>query len=396
MKIIDKRTRDRLIKGIMLNISVLLGCLIYIYMYIVPQYTMINETIAQTNTTIINTVSLKSDWVNTDLFAELLDKLGKRNEIQNLIFTDSTKLNEVLKKPATVKKDYIDWLIDENKKINVLNEEIFNNNMILGNIIPILVNSSTINPEDNVDNQITLSSFISYIEKDILAKYSLSSYASLGMSNIIFPEKDEKENNSINIGSFKVTIDFKGKDSNIISLINSLQESGKITIRDGKLVSQDTANKDLTKWKWLSSLSNLLVGIDTLSLKNLPDPSSENNDNEGSITLNFYVEGMNYEKILLLESVLTTEFESLKKSVQEKGLICSKKWNPLCNETTANAIATIKGLTKDIGTLQGQINTIKTTDESKKIDVLLDIKTSLQTIKMIYQKNNTIIEKAKK
>jgi hypothetical protein len=106
---------------------------------------------------------------------------------------------------------------------------------------------------------------------------------------------------------------------------------------------------------------------------------------------------MNYQKILLLRTLLTAKFAGLQKSVQEKSMICAKPGNPLCNETiTANAIATIKGLAKNLTELQPQINSFKAIDVTKDTDVLIDIKTSLQTIETIYLRNNSILEKAKK
>lgn len=105
---------------------------------------------------------------------------------------------------------------------------------------------------------------------------------------------------------------------------------------------------------------------------------------------------MNYQKILLLRSLVTAKFTGLQKSVQEKGMLCAKSGNPLCNETTANAIATIKGLTSNLTELQPKINGFETVDVTKDIDNINDINTSLQTIEIIYLRNNAILEKAKK
>ena len=106
---------------------------------------------------------------------------------------------------------------------------------------------------------------------------------------------------------------------------------------------------------------------------------------------------MNYQKILLLRSLITTKFAGLQKSVQEKSMMCAKPGNPLCNETaTANAIATIKGLLKNLEALQPQINSFQAIDVAKDIDTITDINSSLQTIELIYLKNNAIFEKTRK
>lgn len=81
--------------------------------------------------------------------------------------------------------------------------------------------------------------------------------------------------------------------------------------------------------------------------------------------------------------------------------MCTKPGNPLCNETsTASAIATIKGLSKNLTALEPKITAFKkgdiTIDVNKEMDTLSDIKASLQNIELTYLKNNSIIEKAKK
>ncbi len=235
MEAMDKRKKDRLIKGIVLNALVFTGCIVYVIAYVFPKYDEISATITKINDTAINTSSLKKDGVDRVSFEALLSKLGKKKEVPAIVFSDGEKLSKVLAKPATIQTDYLTWLIEENGKVNVLDKEIQENDVILGNIIPIFANSPTLNTEDDIDNQITLASFISYVEKDILGKYALTSYAPLGISNISFPDKKDT---TVNIGSFKISLDFKGKNSNILSLMDALQKSGKLTVRNGKLISE--------------------------------------------------------------------------------------------------------------------------------------------------------------
>jgi hypothetical protein len=56
----------------------------------------------------------------------------------------------------------------------------------------------------NVQNKITLNSFITYIEEQIIKKYNLDSYSPVGIENIVF-----NNNSDANIGSFKINIDFE-------------------------------------------------------------------------------------------------------------------------------------------------------------------------------------------
>lgn len=239
MEAMDKRKKDRLIKGIILNTLVFLGCIVYIVVYILPKYDEVSATVTKINDTTVSISSLKNDGVKKDSFIELLNRFGKKKEVPDVVFSDGEKLDRVLEKPATVQGDYLAWLTEENGKVNVLDKEIQENDSILGNIIPIFANSPVLSTQDDIDNQITLASFISYVEKDILGKYSLTSYAPLGISNIVFPDK---KGTSVNIGSFKISLDFKGKNSNILALIDALQKSGKLTVRNGKLIPDALAS----------------------------------------------------------------------------------------------------------------------------------------------------------
>ncbi|MBP6981480.1 hypothetical protein KBB25_01755 [Candidatus Gracilibacteria bacterium] len=396
MEAIDKRRENRLIKGIVFSTLIFIGCIIYGTTFLLPKYNELGVVTNKANTIITDISALEKNGVNKDSFVELLTRLGKKKEVPDVVFTDSKKLTKALSKPTKIQKNYLEWLVEENGKVSLLDQEIRENDKILGNIIPVFVDSATINSEDDTENQITLASFISYIEKDILAKYSLSSYAPIGIGNVSFPDKKDV---SINIGSFKITIDFQGKNSNILSFIDALQKSGNLTIENGKLVPDPEKDIHETKGKGLSSLSNLLVNIQSLSLSSIP--TIPNLDNNGSVVLEFYVEGMNYQKMLILRSLLMMKFEGLEKSIKEKGGLCAKTGNSLCNEaTTANAITSIKGLLKNISALRPKIEAIKkgnsSTDTNKDIDTLFDIKASLSTIEMIYLKNNSLLEKAKK
>lgn len=286
--------------------------------------------------------------------------------------------------------------MDENAKVTTLDKEIQENDQILGNIIPVFVNTSVSSADEDIENQISLASFISYIEKDILGKYSLTSYAPIGISNITFPDKKDTP---VNIGSFKISLDFKGKNSNITALIDALQKSGKLNIRGGKLVPDAITGNIDSKGRGLSNLSNLLVTVNNFTLNSIPEVDSV--ENQGTIDLVFYVEGMNYQKITLLRSILSAKYDGLDKSIKEKASLCTKPGNLLCDETvTANAVAAIKGLSKNLAALKPKFDAFKkgdiTIDVNKEMDALAGLKTSLQSIEMTYLKNNSILEKAKK
>ena len=275
MEILDKRKRDRMIRGIISNCIILIASGVYIIMIILPKYTETTAMIETINNTVQDISSLKKDGVNKQIFTDLLARQGKTKEIPDTIFANPEKLDKALRKPIEVKTDYLSWLVQENGKLNTLDKEIQENDRILGNIIPIYLGPSIANKENDISNQLNLGSFISYIEKNILGRYILTSYAPLGIANISFPDKKDTP---VNIGSFKITLDFKGNNTDIVSFINNTQQSGKLTIRNGKLVSESSDEALSVKERnSLSGLSNLLISIDSLSLNAIPIiPTQEN------------------------------------------------------------------------------------------------------------------------
>lgn len=120
----DKRKKDRLIKGIVLNSFVLIGCAIYVFTFVEPKYTALGDSVAKINTLNGEITSLQNTGVNADSFQELLNRLGRMQEVSENIFSDPSKLTQVLTKPANIQKDYLSWLIDENGKVNDMDKEI--------------------------------------------------------------------------------------------------------------------------------------------------------------------------------------------------------------------------------------------------------------------------------
>jgi|GEM_PF-4055243 len=398
MEEIDKKQKDRYIKGISLNVFIILGILVYIFWFVLPKYTFIGELSAKINDTYSHIHSLRDNGVDGAEFKKLLATYNKKKDIPDSVFSDAAKLEQVLKKPTTFKGNYLAWILDANGKIETINAEVEKNDRILGNIIPNYTSVALSEDAAIIKNQITFSSFINYVEKEILNKYSLTSFSTLGLDNISF---DSDKKSTVNIGSFKISLDFKGKNSDILALINALQNSGKLTIRNGKLIPQEGMQKK--KSSTLSELSNLLVGINSFSLTNvLEDPSqgSLKDMNQGTLSLEFYVEGMNYQKLLLLRNSAVTDFEALKKSIKIDGARCDKPGNTLCNEGATNtAVSVIKNLSSNMASLQPKIDVLKKneliTDVNKEFDTLSDIKASIQAIKILYNKNVAILNKSK-
>ncbi len=106
----DKKQKDRYIKGISLNVSMIFGILIYVFWFISPNYALVGELSAKINDTYTHIHSLREEGVNKSEFKKLLGMYDKKKEISDSVFSDEAKLERVLKKPTTFKGDYIAWI----------------------------------------------------------------------------------------------------------------------------------------------------------------------------------------------------------------------------------------------------------------------------------------------
>ena len=179
MEEMDQRQKARYIKGTILNAIVIVLLGVYIFGFVSSKYGDIGNMTSQINEIQSATQSLKDKGVDAKKFEDLLNRSGRKQELSTEVFSDKPKLEQALKKPDSFHGDYIAWISEENSKIDTINTEIAKNDKILGNIIPNYTNMALADNSSIITNQITLQSFIEYIEKDILAKYSLTSFSSL-------------------------------------------------------------------------------------------------------------------------------------------------------------------------------------------------------------------------
>lgn len=88
-------------------------------------------------------------------------------------------------------------------------------NSIIPTISPISHNRNT--------ESITLREYITFIEKEILAKYNIESLSPLGIESVKYDEQDGSLKNPV--GEMKVDINFKTANRNIIELLDFLHKS---------------------------------------------------------------------------------------------------------------------------------------------------------------------------
>lgn len=225
MESAERRQKTRYVLGIVLNGVISLAIVLGIFLIAAPKYEELSSLIDHINATNAEAESLRVQGVDVPKFEALLQTSGRRKELSSDVFSDRARLSRVLVKPAGTKGDYVTWTTAEAGTIDSINEEIANNDRILGNIIPNYVPdvSETSSADSNpIRNQVNLQSFVNYVEQNILAKYSLSSFAPIGINNITF---DSTKTSTVNIGSFRLSLDFTGKNSDIYAFVDAIQKS---------------------------------------------------------------------------------------------------------------------------------------------------------------------------
>lgn len=188
---------------------------------------------------------------------------------------------------------YEDWMNSELEKMSEMTAERERNDKIISGIIPTY---SELNFEDSLSelnientqfdkNRIVLTDIVSFVENDILKKYNLKSYSSIGFNGLSFEKQSLA---AINIGSYKIPLELTGTNKDLADLIDRIQDSGQLAVEDGKLKAPKNPEA--------RDFSNLLVTIDQIAFsESLEDPEKEN---KLSIGLVFYVRAKSYSDLL--------------------------------------------------------------------------------------------------
>ncbi|MCK9272866.1 hypothetical protein M0P65_04945 [Candidatus Gracilibacteria bacterium] len=385
----EKKEKQKIIRGIILNSIGLFICLIIVLLYIVPNYTAISDNYKTGNDLFSSINRIKSNGLNIDEVQAGFNQ-AKIKGVENL-FKDKEKVDELIKKPDNYSKDYISWINEELLKSDTITKEIKKGNQIIGNIIPTFndFGDKIKVTKDNgkILNKINMDSFISYIENGVLKKYSLTSYTSIGIDNIDYSINKDL---GLNIGTFKINLDFEGTISSIKTMIRDFQNSGKIRIENGKLVGI-TKNTD----EEFSSLNNLLITIDSLQLS---DFSNNNLPVKGNIALQFYIKGAGLQDYILIKDALIKETNDLLSLIKEGAKTCDKGNNTICKNNDGNeAVYNIKSLLSQINSIKEKTTELqknmKIDNIDKEFSNLFQIYSSLKRIRGIYDKNMAIINK---
>lgn len=167
----------------------------------------------------------------------------------------------------------------------------------------------TLSPLSNSQSgmNVTLRDYVSFLEQKILKDHNIVSMSPVGIDGVKY---QEAENGGLSspIGQFSADINFKATNANIKKLLDTVGKMGEPSIFDNtEILSNPPA-----------IMSNPLVTVESLSLKDILDSDFPNSLNEGQIRLTFYVrgssntdrdyliEGFNKKKIALATEINTS------------------------------------------------------------------------------------------
>ncbi len=202
----------------------------------------------------------------------------------------------------------------------------------------------------------------------------------------------------MNIGTFKTEFAIEGQNSQILKLVEYVQDSGKVKVENGKLVALYPTSKN-KKDPTLSDLNNLLITIDVLDAeKSFANPEAKNTVKLG---LSFYVKGRTYASLIEIRSMVMEKIKKLKDDVEKLSKTCSGKKSPVCDtDAGVSAVSATKNLVSEIASIdsraQEMLKAATVSDLSAEFDKVFAIYASVRTVETGYLKQKAVLEKAVK
>lgn len=319
--ILDKKKQNKLIKSTVLNTIFIIVLGLFLGLYVADGYSTIGQKVDEINNNLSSFNAMKSSGIDGRKYQALISKLSTANRSKEDKI-DYNKITEVLKKPANAPADYLDWVKAEMSSVGNYDKIIETNARIIGNILPTFSESATVDDAVFSKNRITLKSLVHYVEENLLKKYNLESYSTIGLANISF---STSQIGAVNIGSYKLNLEVAGTNNSLLALLDSIQASGKLPLKDGKLVedpasisSSASGSSDIDSTD--SALSNLLITIDSAKFDLPPDRNDAKN--KAQLALVLYVRGRSYADFIQIRNELATNVKQLRKDIESNGALC--------------------------------------------------------------------------
>ena len=344
--------------------------------FVLPQYDQLDQETQKLNTMIADNAKLKKNGFTASQFKAAATTHGKK--VDSLL-TDPKQLDAILKKPESNSKDYLTWIMSKNQDVKDRSQEIQNNQAVISNILPMFASANPINSISTstpIRRQITLDTFVAFVENVILRGFNLQSPSTIGFRTINF---DASSSGAINVGTFKIPLDFKGRNRDIRRMLTYIQDSGNFRIVGKSIIG--APSPDAPKLSDPTIPDNLLISIVSVELeKDLSDDSTVNN---GKITLQFYVEGIGVQEVIDLRKSITDTYDALVKSINSGANACGDG-TTCSNDRMRMAASALQALQMNVSAMKPKIDDIKKRskidDVQSEYDELIGITKSLSTI----------------
>lgn len=387
----ERLTRSMVLNGFVVTISLVLGLT-----FILPQYEEIELQVNQANALISNIGKLRTEGMTAVEFTSALSAIGGK-AAKNPIFSDKEKITEAMAKDPKYTGNYYEWLNQEvgKESLSRYDDIIAAKREIIGNVIPTFTESLPGGDLDFDKDRITMASFIKHIEENLFKQFKVNTFGQLGIDKVSF---DNSKSSIVNIGTFKVDFQVEGQNSQLIKLIDYIQNSGKVKVENGKLVALYPTSKN-KKDPSLSDLNNLLITIENLEAENaFDDPEAKNRMN---LSLSFYVKGRTYASLVEIRSLVSDKVRKLKADVEKLSKSCVGKKTEVCeSDAGVTAISALRSLVSEITALdlrtQDMVKTASVADLGGEFDKVFSVYASARTIETGYLKQKAVLERVMK
>lgn len=388
----QKKRKEQLTRSMVLNGFVVTVCLVLGMTFILPQYEEIELQVNQANALITSINTHKNDGMTVGEFTTALASAGKA--AKNPIFADKEKVAEAMAKDPKHTGTYYEWLNQEvgKESLGRYDQMIAAKREIIGNVIPTFTETLPGGDADFDKDRITMASFIKHVEENIFKQFKVNTYGQLGIDKVNF---DNSKNSIVNIGTFKVDFQIEGQNYQLLKLIQYIQDSGKVKVENGKLVSLAPISKN-KKDPSLSELNNLLMTIENLEAESsFEDPELKNRVN---LSLSFYVKGRTYASLIEIRSMVSKKVSTLKSEIESLAKSCSGKKTAMCeSDAGVTAISALRSLVSEATALdtrsQEMVKAATVADLGAEFDKVFAIYATARTIETGYLKQKAILER---
>lgn len=389
----EKKRRERIKRAMTLNLAVIAVCAAILVSFAIPRFENVNAKISETNSLIVQVNGLKDQGINIDDFTAEAAKAGGKN-VKSPLLSDKEKISAVMRKDPKYSGTYYEWLNEEVGKDaqSRYDEAIVQKREIIGNIIPTFAESIA---GDNIGfdrDRITVASFVRYIEENLFKAFDVQTFGELGIDKVQF---DNSKNSVVNIGTFTVDFTIEGKNGQILKLIDYLQNSGKLKIEGGRLISPYPVSRN-KKDPTLSDLNNLLITIDKLEAEK--SMFNETDSNNVKFSLSFYVKGRTYSSLIEIRSLVVQKIKKLKDDIGSLSKKCATGNSELCSSDVGiTAVSAVKSMVPEIDSIDKRMQEIvknaQVNDLGAEFDKIFSIYASVRAIEANYVKQKAILDR---